>query len=57
MKIGNLMHKDMITCRATDFLDVPAKLMWEHDIGCVPVIDDQGHVSGMITDRGICMAA
>jgi CBS domain-containing protein len=31
--------------------------MWDHDIGCVPVIDDQGHVAGMITDRDICMAA
>jgi CBS domain-containing protein len=51
------MHKDVITCRASDYLDIPAQLMWEHDIGCVPVIDDEGHVSGMITDRDICMAA
>lgn len=57
MKVSKLMHRDVVTCRATDFLDVPAQLMWEHDIGCLPVIDDQGHVSGMITDRDICMAA
>lgn len=57
MKVSKLMHRDVITCRATDFLDVPAQLMWDHDIGGVPVIDDEGHVSGMITDRDICMAA
>jgi CBS domain-containing protein len=31
--------------------------MWEHDIGCVPMIDDAGHVTGMLTDRDIAMAA
>jgi CBS domain-containing protein len=57
VKVAALMHREVVTCRATDFLDVPARLMWEHDIGSVPVIDDEGHVSGMITDRDICMAA
>jgi CBS domain-containing protein len=31
--------------------------MWDNDIGCVPVVDDQNRVEGMITDRDICMAA
>lgn len=31
--------------------------MWDHDIGCLPVIDEQGHIAGMITDRDVCMAA
>lgn len=31
--------------------------MWEHDIGCLPIIDADGRVAGMITDRDICMAA
>lgn len=57
MKVSKLMHRDVVTCRAVEYLDVPAQLMWEHDIGCVPVLDDEGHVTGMITDRDICMAA
>jgi CBS domain-containing protein len=31
--------------------------MWEADIGCVPVVDGDGGVIGMLTDRDICMAA
>jgi CBS domain-containing protein len=57
MKISRLMHKDAITCRTVDTLERAAQLMWDHDIGCVPVIDEQGHIAGMITDRDICMAA
>jgi CBS domain-containing protein len=57
MKVSRLMHEDAITCRTVDTLDRAARLMWDHDIGCVPVTDDQGHIAGMITDRDICMAA
>jgi CBS-domain-containing membrane protein len=31
--------------------------MWENDCGVVPVIDGDGRVVGMMTDRDICMAA
>jgi CBS-domain-containing membrane protein len=31
--------------------------MWEHDIGCVPVVDERGHALGVVTDRDLCMAA
>jgi CBS domain-containing protein len=31
--------------------------MWEGDCGGVPVVDASGRLSGMITDRDICMAA
>jgi len=57
MKIAKLMIRDPVTCRASDHLDRAAQLMWEHDIGSLPVVDDAGHIAGMITDRDICMAA
>lgn len=57
MKIGNLIRRDVTTCTIHDNLARAAQLMWDHDIGCLPVIDDQGHVAGMVTDRDICMAA
>jgi len=57
MRVSNLMHKGAITCRTIDTLDRAAQLMWDHDIGCLPVIGEQGRVDGMITDRDICMAA
>jgi CBS-domain-containing membrane protein len=31
--------------------------MWEHDCGCVPVVDEHGAPVGMVTDRDVCMAA
>jgi CBS domain-containing protein len=59
MKIEQLMTKNVGTCLAEDVLSVPARIMWERDCGCVPVVasDGSGRVVGMLTDRDICMAA
>ena len=57
MKVSQLMTKDVATCRADEPVSRAAQIMWDHDCGCVPVVDDAGHIQGMITDRDICMAA
>lgn len=57
MKVQSLMHQDAITCRLDDSAGRAAQLMWDHDIGCVPVVDEQGMVAGIVTDRDLCMAA
>jgi CBS domain-containing protein len=60
MKVEQLMTRPVHACRPSDRLDVAARVMWERDCGCVPVVapDDGGdHVVGMITDRDVCMAA
>jgi CBS-domain-containing membrane protein len=57
MKVREIMTKDVRTCFATDSINRAAQVMWEADCGCVPVIDDQGNVVGIVTDRDICMAA
>ena len=57
MKIEQVMTRPVITCRPSDTLNVAAGLMWEHDCGALPVVDDKGAIVGMITDRDICMAA
>ena len=31
--------------------------MWEHDCGCVPLVDANGRAVAMITDRDMAMAA
>jgi CBS domain-containing protein len=51
------MVRNVHTCSAEDTLDKPARLMWEHDCGAVPVVDLVRHVIGVITDRDVCMAA
>lgn len=57
-RVGDLMQRDVRTCTPADALCEPARIMWERDCGCVPVVasDGSGRVVGMITDRDICMA-
>jgi CBS domain-containing protein len=57
MKVGDLMSRKPRTCSANDTLDRAARIMWDDDCGCVPVVDREKRVIGMITDRDICMAA
>ncbi len=57
MEILEIMSKPAVTCHANDSLEAAARLMWENDCGALPVLNDEGRVTGMITDRDICMAA
>jgi CBS domain-containing protein len=38
-------------------LSEAAKKMWDHDCGCLVVLNGKGEPSAMLTDRDICMAA
>lgn len=57
MRVTELMNHEVKTCGVNDLVSVAAKVMWENDCGCVPVVDRDGRLAGMITDRDICMAA
>jgi predicted transcriptional regulator len=57
MRAQELMSHPAITCHVNDSLTRAAKLMWDHDCGVLPVVNDDGKLTGMITDRDICMAA
>jgi CBS domain-containing protein len=57
MSIQDLMTQTVHTCNPGDSLHRAAQLMWEHDVGVLPVVDTDGRVVGMITDRDVCMAA
>jgi CBS domain-containing protein len=57
MRVESIMSRDVVCCRRTDSLAEAAQAMWNHDIGCVPVIDEQGQVVGIVTDRDVAMAA
>src|SRR5690606_19909675 len=34
-----------------------AQVFWEKDCGCVPLVDDNGQLCGIVTDRDLCLAA
>jgi CBS domain-containing protein len=57
MRVQDLMTHPAITCDVNDSLDAAAQKMWDHDCGVLPIVNDEGKVTGMITDRDICMAA
>jgi CBS domain-containing protein len=51
------MTKAVKTCHPGDSGAVAARLMWDFDVGAVPVVDDHDQLIGMITDRDLCMAS
>jgi CBS domain-containing protein len=57
MRVAQLMSQPVFTCSVNDSLNDAARLMWEHDCGAVPVVDGDGKVVGIVTDRDVCMAA
>ncbi len=56
MKVRDLMTSDVRTCRPETNLAEAVREMWEGDCGALPVVNDQGQVKGIITDRDICIA-
>ena len=57
MKVTDLMTHDVRACTIHDSLNAAARIMWDHDCGCAPVVDEHGSLAGIVTDRDICMAA
>ena len=57
MRVQDLMSHPAVTCHVNDTLQLAAHLMWDHDCGSLAVVNDDGLVTGVITDRDICMAA
>lgn len=56
MKVSDIMTTDVQVCRANTDLAAAGELLWAHDCGVLPVIDDNGKVLGVITDRDISIA-
>ena len=56
MKVQDIMTSDVHCCGPDTNLAAAAKMMWDSDCGALPVLNVQGQVLSMITDRDICMA-
>ncbi len=56
MKVKDVMTREVQSCGADTNLAEAAKMMWDSDCGVLPVLDREGKVIGIITDRDICMA-
>jgi CBS domain-containing protein len=56
MHVNEVMSRSPRTCSIDDSADAAVRVMWEQDCGAVPVLDHEGRVAGIITDRDICIA-
>lgn len=57
MYVKDIMSHPLVTAPVTSNADVVARLMWEFDCGIVPILNDDGRLAGVVTDRDLCMAA
>lgn len=57
MRVRDIMTTPVHACRVGDPANEAARLMWERNCGAIPVVQEEGRVVGIITDRDLCMAA
>ncbi|MDI9619768.1 MAG: CBS domain-containing protein [Candidatus Nezhaarchaeota archaeon] len=53
VKVSDVMSSSVVTVRDEYKAREAAKLMNEHDIGCVVVVDSQGRPVGIVTERDL----
>lgn len=57
MDVREIMTAPVLTLEAEDTLNGAAKLMRDHAVGCIPIVDEAGKLAGILTDRDIAMGA
>jgi CBS domain-containing protein len=57
MNASEVMKQPVYVCSIDASLDHVARVMWERDCGCVPLVDRDGRAVAIVTDRDVAMAA
>ncbi len=57
MRVSEIMVREVASCAPQTSLEDIAMVMWNNDCGAVPLVDEQGHPVGIITDRDIAIRA
>ncbi|SRR5690554_841640 len=52
-KVADIMVRNLITCKASDTLAQARQLMKDGQVRHVPVLDEQGQLVGLVTQRAI----
>ncbi len=55
LKIGKVMTQDLVTISVDSTVEEVVKKMIEDDVECIPVIDKEGILLGLVTFRDIVM--
>ncbi|MCA0969398.1 CBS domain-containing protein [Halobacillus litoralis] len=53
--VGEIMTKNVSCCNSDSRLSEAASMMKDKNIGALPVLDTQGNVLGMVTDRDLVL--
>ncbi|MUK90298.1 CBS domain-containing protein [Ornithinibacillus sp. L9] len=56
-QLRNLMTSNVFTINETQSVQEAAALMSEHNIGSIPVVNNNGQMVGIVTDRDITLRA
>ena len=57
MKVSELMTRRVRSCSPQHSLDMVMRILFEEDLGALPVVNDEGQPLAMITDRDVSVAA
>jgi CBS domain-containing protein len=55
MRVRDAMSKPVWTCLPDESAQAAVRLMWDRDVGAVPIVDAGGQLVGIVTDRDLCM--
>lgn len=56
MKVADVMMGTPASCTADTNVAAAVEILWERNCGVLPIVDQEGKVIGMVTDRDICIA-
>ena len=56
-RVKDVMTDEVLTCRPDDPLEAAVQIMKERGCGCVPVVDADNRVVGLVTDRDAVLCA
>lgn len=56
MKVKEVMTQSAVCCGPQTNVGKVVELMWNRNVGMVPVVDNDGKLIGVVTDRDICIA-
>jgi len=57
MQVHQVMASEFQACLEDANLDRAAAILWEHDYGAVPVLDPEGRLVGILSERAVLGAA
>lgn len=56
MKVKEIMTQSAVCCGPETNVGRAVELLWERNVGMLPVVDRSGKLIGVVTDRDLCIA-